>query len=94
MDAPDTAEAGSAESKGADDQKPATESAVINKSVFPAVPEPGDVCKFKVLHVYEEEVELEYLKEGDKEKPKSSMSGAEDQIDAMAGKNDGQEMGA
>lgn len=44
---------------GADDSPSAT----INKSVFPSPPEPGDVCKFRVLRVHDDEVELQYVEE-------------------------------
>lgn len=45
-------------------EEPAENSALVPLSVFPGeTPSPGDVCKFRVVHVYEDEAEIEYVKE-------------------------------
>jgi len=58
--------------------------ALLPKSLFPGEPPAiGDVCQFKVEHLWENEVEVSYAKEGE-EKPRSSMDNANDAFDKMA----------
>lgn len=82
--------AGSAEDNGKDSNAPETETTLVPKSIFPEEPEPGKVCEFEVVHVYEKEVELKYKKD---EKKPTEMSGAEGRIDQMAMGNMGGEEG-
>ena len=76
---------GSAEDQGKDNNAPESTTTLVDKNIFPETPEPDQICQFKVVKVYEKEVELEYQKEG--QKPPSEMDGAEDKLDAMAGAN-------
>lgn len=39
------------------------QTALIDKNVFPEPPQVGDVCKFRVVAVHDNEVELEYVDE-------------------------------
>lgn len=43
------------------------QTALIDKNVFPDPPSPGDICKFRVVRVHDDEVELEYVSETDEE---------------------------
>ena len=52
------------------------ESGLLSKSLFPHTPEPGDECIFKVVHVYDDEVEVEYA-------PKKKDGGDMDNDDTM-----------
>ncbi len=71
------------------DEKEA-ETALLPKSLFPGEPpDIGDVCDFKVEHVWEDEIEVSYVKSdkpmNDKSmKGKSSMDTATDAFDQMA----------
>lgn len=74
--------------ESSDDQKPEGQTALLDKSVFPEEPKPGDVCKFRVVKVYEDEVEVEYEKEDAEEKSEGkspSMDEAMGKMDSMAG---------
>lgn len=59
-----------------DDQ--AEDSALIPKSIVPKDAKPGDVCSFKIVHMYEDEAEIQYVKKDDEEK------GEEHPVDRMA----------
>lgn len=48
-------------------------------------PQPGEECKFRAVHSYEDEIEFEYVKHD--EKSKSSMGAADEQMDQMASQN-------
>ena len=76
-------------SKPGEDKEPETETALLPKSLFPGEPPAiGDLCSFKVEHVWEDEIEVSYQKEGGDEKPgtksRSSMDTATDSFDKMA----------
>lgn len=48
-------------------------------------PQPGDVCKFEVVRVHEDEVEFKYVKEDNKnESDNPDMAKAHAQMDEMA----------
>lgn len=66
------------------------ESALIPKSALSDKCKPGDVVTMKVVHVYDDEVEVEYLskKHKDEESSDDEMANAERDMDKMA------EMGA
>ncbi len=77
----------------ADDEKDqGAETASLPKSMFgdkePAV---GDVCQFKVEHIWEDEIEVSWVPEGTEQKPaarRSAMDEATDSFDQMsAGKS-------
>jgi len=70
------------EAEGEDNQHEG-QTALLDKSVFPKEPNPGDICNFRVVKVYEDEVEVEYVPEAEEEK--SEMSQAMGKMDAMAG---------
>lgn len=56
------------------DDESMEDSALVPKSLFGSkTPKPGDTCKFKVVHIHDDEVEIEYVKRHkDKEdKPES-----------------------
>lgn len=57
----------SAKSAESDDEKdPGTDTALLPKSLFPGEPPAiGDVCSFKVEHVWEDEIEVSYVKDGE-----------------------------
>lgn len=69
------------------------ETALLPKSLCPDMEfEPGQELKLKVVHVYDDEVEVEYMKEGEEDKGrghKSEMEQAGDRMGAMAGGDDG-----
>lgn len=77
-------------SKPGDEKKPESETALLPKSLFPGEPPAiGDVCRFKVEHIWEDEIEVSFQKEGGDEKgvgskPRSSMDTATDSFDQMA----------
>lgn len=75
-----------AKPKPGEDKTPETETALLPKSLFPGEPPAiGDVCQFKVEHIWDDEIEVSYQKEGaDEEKPRSSMDTANDAFDQMA----------
>ncbi len=52
------------------------------KSAFKGDVEPGQIEKIKFVHVYEDEVECQCVKD---EEPKSAMSTAQDEISSMGG---------
>jgi hypothetical protein len=83
---PNPAKPDAAKPKPGEDKTPETESALLPKSLFPGEPPAiGDVCQFKIEHVWEDEIEVSYVKEGeDEEKPRSSMDTANDAFDQMA----------
>lgn len=75
--------------KPGEEKTPETETALLPKSLFPGEPPAiGDVCQFKVEHIWEDEFEVSYMKEGGGEKagakPRSSMDTATDAFDQMA----------
>ena len=50
---------------------------------------PGDTCEVKVVHVYEDEIELEYVRSDEEESETptpSAMDQSMNSMDAMAGK--------
>jgi hypothetical protein len=82
----------SSPNKPEQDQESESETALLPKSLFPgAPPAVGDVCQFRVEHVWEDEIEVAYVKEGqDQAKPgakpaRSTMDTATDSFDQMAG---------
>jgi hypothetical protein len=70
--------------------QPEGNGALVPKSLFgDGGPEVGSECKFRVVHVYDDEVELEYVKDGDdKKSSKPAMDEAEGGLDTMAAMND------
>ncbi len=78
------------ESKPHDEDQEGEESesqtTLVPKSMFGGKePQPGDVCKFEIEHIYEDEVEIRYV--NDNEKPKSEMSMADEKMDQMGEAN-------
>jgi hypothetical protein len=86
---PNPAKPGSDANKPGEEKTPEAETALLPKSLFPGEPPAiGDVCQFKVEHLFEDEVEVSYVKEGEGEenpprKP-SAMDDATDSFDKMA----------
>jgi hypothetical protein len=82
-------DSGEAKTKPGEDKKSEATTALLPKSLFPGeAPAIGDVCQFKVEHLFEDEVEVSYVKEGEGEespsrKP-STMDDATDAFDQMA----------
>lgn len=65
------------------EEKAEGETALLPKSIFGnKPPEPGATCTFKVVHVYDDEVEVEYQ---DQEKGDESELGKADNALAMMG---------
>lgn len=67
------------------------DSALLPKSLFGGkLPEVGDECRFKVEHIFEDQVEVSYVKDGmdEKVKGKSTMDTATDAFDQMAAPTD------
>jgi hypothetical protein len=61
------------------------ETALLPKSIFGQKDvTPGSECKFRVVHVYNDEVEVEYVAHDEKKKT-DSYSEVDDKIDAMGG---------
>jgi len=89
--APDQApDQGKEAGKPTEEKQPEAETALLPKSLFPGEPPAiGDVCQFKVEHIWEKEVEVSYVKEGEgEEKPASgpsAMDTATDAFDKIAG---------
>jgi hypothetical protein len=75
----DTAEAPQ-ENQGEDMQ----ESALIPKSLVPKDAKVGDVCSFKIVHLYSDEAEIQYDK-SDKESEESDMQNPVDKMQGMKG---------
>lgn len=64
--------------------------ALLDKSVFgDNPPEPGETCTFKVVKVYDKDVEVEYQKSGKSSKKPSSMDDADSKMESMAMENSG-----
>ena len=88
---PDMADPAKPSQTKPDDQEPDSDSALLPKSLFGGkTPEVGDECTFKVEHLFEDQVEVSYVKEGMDEKPKgkSTMDTATDAFDQMAAPTD------
>lgn len=83
------AKPGAAKTKPDEEQTPESETALLPKSLFPGEePAVGDVCQFKIEHIWDDEIEVSYMKEGEGEeksprKP-SAMDDATDAFDKMA----------
>jgi hypothetical protein len=61
------------------------ETALLSKSIFgDHEPKAGDTCKFKVVRVHEDEVEVEYVKH---ESAKGEDKSPEDKLAAMGKEN-------
>lgn len=61
------------------------ESALIPKSALSDKCKPGDVVTMKVVHVYDDEVEVEYMSKKHKdEESDDEMANAEGELDGMA----------
>lgn len=69
------------------DEEPGPETASLPKELFgDKEPEVGDVCQFKVEHIWEDEIEVSYLPEGTEPKkstPRSAMDDATDSFDQI-----------
>lgn len=67
------------------DEKTGTkaESAFLPRGLFGKEPEPGGICKFRVIRVFDDDVEVEYVSEKKVEKEPS----ADEQLDKMAADN-------
>lgn len=66
------------------------DTALVPKSIFRGkIPEVGQDCHFKCEHLFEDEVELSWVKDGDENKPargkRSTMDDVNDTFDKMAG---------
>jgi hypothetical protein len=77
------------DSKPGEDKTPETETALLPKSLFPGEPPAiGDVCSFKVEHIWENEIEVSYVKEGEpgekSPRSRSTMDDATDAFDQLA----------
>lgn len=58
--------------------------ALVPKSLFGEEgPEVGSECKFRVVHVYDDEVEVEYVKDDDDKSKSPEMDKAEGGLDNM-----------
>lgn len=53
--------------------------ALLPASFFPHSPEVGKTCKVKVVHVYEDEIEVEYV-DSKEEKSESTMDAEIDRV--------------
>lgn len=54
------------------DEQPENETGLVSKSLFGGkMPEPGSTCTFKVVKVYDDEVEVEYAGTEDAKEPSS-----------------------
>lgn len=70
-----------------DEQSSDQETALLPRSIFGGQkdPEVGSECKFRIVHVYDDEVEVEYVPhKSTKPGRGQAMSDAEDEIDRMA----------
>jgi hypothetical protein len=68
-------------------KEPEAETALLPKSLFPGEPPAvGDLCQFKIEHVWEDEIEVSYQKEGMEKSSRgpSAMDTATDSFDQMA----------
>jgi hypothetical protein len=81
--------------EGADNESPKSdkgeeyggESALIPKALLAGKEfKPGEEVVFKIVHMYEDEVEIEYATDDKKDTKKSNMDMAMDGMDAMATK--------
>lgn len=64
-----------------DEEQAEGETALLPKSIFGSkMPEPGATCTFKVVHVYDDEVEVEYAKEDEDD---SEMGKADSALTAL-----------
>ena len=73
-----------------DDGEMEGDTALVPKSIFRGkIPEVGQDCHFKCEHLFEDEVELSWVKDGDENKPargkRSTMDDVNDTFDKMAG---------
>jgi hypothetical protein len=82
----------SSPNKSDQDHESESETALLPKSLFPGEPPAiGEVCQFRVEHIWEDEIEVSHVKEGeDQEKSgaqpgRSQMDTATDSFDQMAG---------
>lgn len=80
--APDSAGAGDVAEK-ADPKSGEEKSALIPKSLIEGK-QPGETVSFKIVHLYEDEAEIECVGEKDDSAPKSTMDQSTDALDAMA----------
>jgi len=80
---------GSDRPKKADDsEEPEEKTALIPKSLLMGKDfKPGEEVIFKIVHLYEDEVEIAYATE--EKKDKSEMDKADDKMDEMAASNTG-----
>lgn len=62
------------------------ETTLIPKSMLGADAKVGDECKFRVVHLYEDEAEIEYVKSEDKKEPPADEMGSK--IDEMGSMNE------
>lgn len=89
-DEEDDSPASPEQSKG-DSKENTSQTALLDKAVFPEEPKVDDICKFRVVAVNDKDVEVEYVEEEKGEKPSnkkpSSMSDADSMIDNMAQQN-------
>lgn len=66
-----------------DYEKPAEDSentALLPASFFPHAPEVGKTCKVKVVHVYEDEIEVAYVDSKKEDKTESTMDAEIDRV--------------
>lgn len=77
--APDTSS--TPERKDADEG----ETFLVSKSALGGKePEPGDICEFKCVRVYEDEAEFKYQKHNESESENEDMAKAHEDMDMMA----------
>lgn len=74
------------ESKG---EEPDTETTLIPKTLLAGKEfKPGDEVIFKIVHMYDDEVEIAYATDEKKEEPKSAMDESMDDMGKMAMKEE------
>ena len=96
--APDSASASPGDAGGVRSNKPQGDNedemegntALVPKSIFGSkIPAVGQECRFKCEHIWENEVELSWEKDGEENSPangkRSTMDDATDAFDKMAG---------
>lgn len=85
-DAEDAADGGADEDS--EDDSSSQETFLVPKSALGGKdPNPGDVCKFKAVRSYDDEVEFEYVKDGSDSGGDDEMSKADAAMDKMGQDN-------
>lgn len=87
MDDPYQSESAAKPDMPKDSEQDSEESALVPKSLVGDA-KVGDVCKFKVVHLYEDEAEIEYVDEANSDKSESSEDEMGDPFAKMGGMKD------